>query len=101
MVIVLSKIGNLISRRLFSSVAQKVTPQLATATKSAGAGITRSAAAAGEKEAAGATTESVKDVFWTRDPKTGCWMPENQFNQIDPVDLRIKFLASHQNKLNS
>lgn len=34
-----------------------------------------------------------KKEFWMRDPKTGNWIPESQFNQIDAADLRDKFLS--------
>lgn len=34
-----------------------------------------------------------KDVFWMRDPKTGCWIPENRFqDDIDAVELRNRLL---------
>ncbi|RLN42970.1 uncharacterized protein C2845_PM01G17490 [Panicum miliaceum] len=35
---------------------------------------------------------SNKDVFWMRDPKTGCWIPENRFQEVDAVDLRNRLL---------
>ncbi|KAK4269015.1 hypothetical protein QN277_022225 [Acacia crassicarpa] len=39
-------------------------------------------------------------VFWMRDPKTGNWIPENHFGEIDVVELRNKYLSNaHQNKL--
>ncbi|RLN17365.1 uncharacterized protein C2845_PM02G23890 [Panicum miliaceum] len=33
-----------------------------------------------------------KDVFWMRDPKTGCWIPENRFQEVDAVELRNRLL---------
>ncbi|KAK9101638.1 hypothetical protein Scep_025068 [Stephania cephalantha] len=39
----------------------------------------------------GAVTEE-KQVFWMRDPKTGYWVPENHFDDVDVCDLRKKFL---------
>ncbi|KAK3147007.1 hypothetical protein QOZ80_3BG0276530 [Eleusine coracana subsp. coracana] len=34
-----------------------------------------------------------KDVFWMRDPKTGCWIPENRFqDDVDAVELRNRLL---------
>lgn len=27
-------------------------------------------------------------VFWMRDPKTGFWIPENHFDDLDVADLR-------------
>ncbi|KAK7294524.1 hypothetical protein RJT34_17413 [Clitoria ternatea] len=35
-------------------------------------------------------------VFWMRDPKSGNWIPENQFEEIDPADLRDKLLPKTQ-----
>ncbi|KAJ9190464.1 hypothetical protein P3X46_001664 [Hevea brasiliensis] len=34
-----------------------------------------------------------KEDFWMRDPKTGNWIPETHFDQIDVADLRDKFLT--------
>ncbi|KAK9231850.1 hypothetical protein WN943_022090 [Citrus x changshan-huyou] len=33
-----------------------------------------------------------KEEFWMRDPNTGNWIPESQFNQIDAADLRDQLL---------
>lgn len=33
-----------------------------------------------------------EETFWMRDPKTGNWIPETHFGQIDVADLRDKFL---------
>lgn len=46
---------------------------------------------------AGGSVESgggvAKDVFWMKDPKTGNWLPETHFNQVDAVELREKLLS--------
>lgn len=34
-----------------------------------------------------------KEIFWMRDPKTGYWIPENQFDAVDVVELREKHLS--------
>lgn len=31
-------------------------------------------------------------VFWMRDPKTGNWIPETHFDQVDAAELREKLL---------
>lgn len=31
-------------------------------------------------------------VFWMRHPKTGNWIPENHFEEVDAADLRNKML---------
>uniref|UniRef100_A0A0E0NW79 Uncharacterized protein n=1 Tax=Oryza rufipogon TaxID=4529 RepID=A0A0E0NW79_ORYRU len=49
------------------------------------------AAAAGRRTdvASAATAATAKrDVAWMRDPKTGCWAPENRVDEVDAVDLR-------------
>uniref|UniRef100_A0A0D9VV14 Uncharacterized protein n=1 Tax=Leersia perrieri TaxID=77586 RepID=A0A0D9VV14_9ORYZ len=33
-----------------------------------------------------------KEVSWMRDPKTGCWAPENRPEELDAVDLRNRLL---------
>ncbi|EOY25450.1 hypothetical protein QUC31_009297 [Theobroma cacao] len=37
-----------------------------------------------------------KETFWMRDPKTGNWIPENHFGDIDVAELREKFLSKKQ-----
>lgn len=39
----------------------------------------------------GRATKKV-DVFWMRDPKTGYWIPENRFDEVDAVELRDRLL---------
>ncbi|KAJ9179471.1 hypothetical protein P3X46_011255 [Hevea brasiliensis] len=34
-----------------------------------------------------------EETFWMRDPKTGNWIPETHFGQIDVAELRDKFLT--------
>ncbi|CAK8560521.1 unnamed protein product [Lathyrus sativus] len=31
-------------------------------------------------------------IFWMKDPKTGNWIPENHFGEVDAADLRNMFL---------
>ncbi|XP_061340933.1 protein SENESCENCE-ASSOCIATED GENE 21, mitochondrial-like [Gastrolobium bilobum] len=51
-----------------------------------------------ESASANASSASKKDeIFWMRDPKTGNWMPENRFGEVDSADLREKFLPKKQN----
>lgn len=35
-----------------------------------------------------------REVFWMRDPKTGNWLPETHFDEIDAVDLRSKIFSN-------
>ncbi|XP_047312176.1 uncharacterized protein LOC124915497 [Impatiens glandulifera] len=40
-------------------------------------------------------TEKMKDcknVFWMRDPKSGFWIPETHFEEVNVVDLRNQLL---------
>lgn len=43
----------------------------------------------GKKEA----KETATNVFWMKDPKTGNWMPENHFDEVDVAELREKLLS--------
>ncbi|KAL9463594.1 hypothetical protein AB3S75_001412 [Citrus x aurantiifolia] len=38
-----------------------------------------------------------KEEFWMKDPITGNWIPESQFNQIDVADLREQLLPRKNN----
>jgi hypothetical protein len=88
--------------RVFLS-SSRIAGQLAAANNgglrsyaAAAAAMTRqepSAAAAASRLAAAAQKEAPKkDVFWMREPKTGNWMPENHFQDVDPADLRARLL---------
>lgn len=33
-----------------------------------------------------------EEKFWMRDPKSGNWIPENHFGEVDAAELREKFL---------
>ncbi|XP_050234315.1 uncharacterized protein LOC126682622 [Mercurialis annua] len=41
----------------------------------------------------GKTNAPKEKTFWMRDPKTGNWIPESHFGEIDAADLREKFLS--------
>ncbi|KAG4937943.1 hypothetical protein AAZX31_16G012000 [Glycine max] len=42
-----------------------------------------------------------EEKFWMRDPKSGNWIPENHFGQVDAAELREKFLPTrHTNSSN-
>ncbi|CAL5021380.1 unnamed protein product [Urochloa decumbens] len=45
-------------------------------------------AASGSNAAAAA-----REVFWMRDPQTGCWAPEDRFADVDAAELRARLLA--------
>ncbi|KAJ0988271.1 hypothetical protein J5N97_006627 [Dioscorea zingiberensis] len=34
-----------------------------------------------------------KEISWMREPKTGNWMPEDRFQEIDYAELRAKLLS--------
>ncbi|KAI9119713.1 hypothetical protein K1719_009102 [Acacia pycnantha] len=63
----------------------------------------RAAETAARKAAGESTVSGVggkEKVFWMRDPKTGNWIPENHFGDVDVVELRSKYLSNaHRNKL--
>ncbi|MQL93054.1 hypothetical protein Taro_025680 [Colocasia esculenta] len=33
------------------------------------------------------------EIFWMRDPKTGNWIPENRFGEVDAAELRQLLLS--------
>ncbi|OIW04543.1 hypothetical protein TanjilG_13925 [Lupinus angustifolius] len=43
------------------------------------------------------SASSINKVFWMRDPKTGNWVPENHFGEVEAAELRKKFLQKRQN----
>ncbi|XP_066387788.1 late embryogenesis abundant protein Lea5-D-like [Miscanthus floridulus] len=86
-----SKIGSvvsgLVSRRSYSGVyARAVTVQQSSAAAAVATAKTDVAVA----DASRATTK--QDKFWMRDPKTGCWVPENRFEEVDVVELRNRMI---------
>ncbi|WVZ92639.1 hypothetical protein U9M48_038688 [Paspalum notatum var. saurae] len=78
-------------RRTYSAAAAAAARKKEPVVEAA-AGKARMAAAAVDKAAA--KTEEEAGCFWTRDPKTGCWMPENHLNDVDAADLRARLLFS-------
>jgi hypothetical protein len=70
--------------RSYAAAAVALTRQGPSATGGAASRL----AAAAQKEA------PKKDIFWMREPKTGNWMPENHFQDVDPADLRARLLFS-------
>ncbi|CAL4939844.1 unnamed protein product [Urochloa decumbens] len=84
----MSKISSVVfglvnSRRSYGVYARAVNVHVS----SAAAGRTKDGAADGAW-----TATRKKEVFWMRDPKTGCWIPENQFQEVDAVELRNRLL---------
>jgi len=61
-----------------AEVRQRAAP---SAARVSGTGVGSNAAAAS------------RDVFWMRDPQTGCWAPEDRFADVDAADLRARLLA--------
>ncbi|XP_021903037.1 protein SENESCENCE-ASSOCIATED GENE 21, mitochondrial-like [Carica papaya] len=49
----------------------------------------------GEVSGETAAADESKKYFWMRDPKTGNWIPESHFNEVDVADLREKFLSKN------
>ncbi|TKV95670.1 hypothetical protein SEVIR_9G377900v4 [Setaria viridis] len=83
-----SVLSGLINRRSYGVYARAVNVHVSA---TAAVGRTADGAADG-----GGRATSNKDVFWMRDPKTGCWIPENRFQEVDAVELRNRLL--HHNE---
>ena len=89
------------SRALFSSrlagVCWAKVASCGRRTYSAAAAVARKdpvVGAAGKERlpGAGAGAKPREEGFWMRDPKTGCWMPENRLHDVDAADLRARLL---------
>ncbi|KAL5219090.1 hypothetical protein ABZP36_019774 [Zizania latifolia] len=82
----MSKIGSVLSgvvssRRCYGVYARAMNARASdAAARTDGAAVAAAAAAAR------------KDVPWMRDPKTGCWAPENRGDEVDAVELRNRLL---------
>ncbi|OEL28321.1 hypothetical protein BAE44_0010661 [Dichanthelium oligosanthes] len=62
----------------------------------AGAEVHQRAAIAARVSASGGgsgAASSSSEVFWMRDPQTGCWAPEDSFADVDAAELRARLLA--------
>ncbi|RLN07483.1 hypothetical protein C2845_PM11G08380 [Panicum miliaceum] len=76
-----------LSRRGYAAAAagaevhQRAAPSAAMAARVSGTGVGSNAAA------------SSREVFWMRDPQTGCWAPEDRFSDVDAAELRARLLA--------
>ncbi|KAK8574940.1 hypothetical protein V6N13_033844 [Hibiscus sabdariffa] len=72
-----------ILRRSYAVVAAE------NVTKQAVASVMRKPA---NSKVEGSADHADKAMFWMRDPKTGNWIHENHFNDIDVAELREKLL---------
>jgi hypothetical protein len=63
-----------------AEVRQRAAP---SAARVSGTGVGSNAAAAA----------AAREVFWMRDPQTGCWAPEDRFADVDAAELRARLLA--------
>ncbi|XP_030469022.1 protein SENESCENCE-ASSOCIATED GENE 21, mitochondrial-like [Syzygium oleosum] len=75
----------LLGRRSYGALAEKAT----AAARATAAGAMRKVA----------DEEEEKKVFWMRDPKSGNWIPESHFDEVDAAELREKFLSKKKGKL--
>ncbi|KAH0982259.1 hypothetical protein GBA52_009436 [Prunus armeniaca] len=84
----------LLSRRSYKvarSVQKAAMTMPRTATTESGSGVT-------DNVANNHDGEQMNQVFWMRDPKTGNWIPESHFEEIDVTELREKLLPNPNNK---
>lgn len=81
-------------RRAYTVAAESVKGQVA-----ASSSVIRTAAEELTTGSGGAGGKAVeREVFWMRDPKTGNWIPETHFNEIDIAELRNKLLSHNKPK---
>uniref|UniRef100_A0A9I9DVR1 Uncharacterized protein n=2 Tax=Cucumis melo TaxID=3656 RepID=A0A9I9DVR1_CUCME len=75
-------------RRMSSSIASEQLKAQTTASM-----VVRKVKAAVETSCYDNEVVEQKKTFWMKDPKSGNWIPENHFEEIDVVELREKLLA--------
>ncbi|KAL6899244.1 hypothetical protein ACP4OV_005902 [Aristida adscensionis] len=66
------------------------------AAAAAGAELLRQRAPPAARAASGASeggAAASKEVSWMPDPRTGCWVPEDRFADVDAAELRARLLA--------
>ncbi|KAM0936202.1 hypothetical protein DsansV1_C27g0201091 [Dioscorea sansibarensis] len=86
-----------ISNRMMATSFSLRMTSIATQTTRSQAGVTATVKAMAAENGGGGdggATVVKPCVFWMRNPLTGYWIPENRFNQVDPVDLRSQLLSS-------
>ncbi|OAY76417.1 hypothetical protein ACMD2_08308 [Ananas comosus] len=84
----ISKVLSLTCRRCYSIATES--------TRAAHAATSMVVRTEGATTAKRAAAEG-KEVFWMRDPKTGYWVPENRFDQVDAAELRARLLPKRSN----
>ncbi|CAL0315449.1 unnamed protein product [Lupinus luteus] len=86
----MAKVINFISKRYYAVVAESLRFEM-TASSVVGKGkLSESASDNG-------SASNINKVFWMRDPKTGNWVPENHFGEVDVAELRKKVFPKRQN----
>nr|GMC78047.1 protein SENESCENCE-ASSOCIATED GENE 21, mitochondrial-like [Ipomoea batatas] len=76
-------------KRTYTVAAEGVKGLTAAASSSV---IRREAKKLTREDGAGGGEAVKRDVFWMRDPRTGNWIPETHFHEIDIAELRNKLL---------
>ncbi|XP_016649225.1 PREDICTED: protein SENESCENCE-ASSOCIATED GENE 21, mitochondrial-like isoform X2 [Prunus mume] len=79
------------SYKVARSVQKAATTMTRTATTESGSGVN-------DNVANNHDGQQMNQVFWMRDPKTGNWIPESHFEEIDVAELREKLLPNPSNK---
>ncbi|KAI3847903.1 hypothetical protein MKX03_026142 [Papaver bracteatum] len=82
----------LISRRGYSASATENVKTSISPTATVVKKVMSETGKAGNKTVAAIEKEST-GAFWMKDPKTGNWIPENHFNEVDAAELRNKLLS--------
>ncbi|KAI3920642.1 hypothetical protein MKW92_021003 [Papaver armeniacum] len=82
----------LITRRAYSVSAAENVKTSVSSTATVVKKVLSETGKARNKSVAAVEKES-SEVFWMKDPKTGNWIPENHFNEVDVAELRNKLLS--------
>ncbi|XP_026429875.1 protein SENESCENCE-ASSOCIATED GENE 21, mitochondrial-like [Papaver somniferum] len=82
----------LITRRGYSAPAAENVKTSVSSTATVVKKVMLETGKAGNKTVAAIEKKSNR-AFWMKDPKTGNWIPENHFNEVDVAELRNKLLS--------
>ncbi|KAI3974718.1 hypothetical protein MKX01_002248 [Papaver californicum] len=80
-----------ITRRGYSASAAENVKTSVSSTTTVVKKVLQETGKAGNKAAV--IEKEANRAFWMKDPKTGNWIPENLFNEVDVAELRNQLLS--------
>ncbi|KAM1430165.1 hypothetical protein ACFX2I_046260 [Malus domestica] len=94
------KISSLLLRRSYKAAAESVRGQKAAVTTLRTTTTTRTTESGGRtvNNSAAKYDGEHKQAFWMKDSKTGNWIPETHFGEVDAAEQREKLLHNPNKK---